>query len=106
METQNKLWDRLPKPLRFILIFISIITVVYWVGFTIYKLLDAIRAIGAFICDKRNYWTFLCCILILVVGSLLIAQYYLNLDPFGKIAEWAISRWIELKETIASYITG
>lgn len=101
-----RLWDKLPKWLRFILILISIVTVIYWVGFTIYKLLDAIRAIGAFIFNKRNYWTFLCCILILVIGSLLVAQYYFNLDPFGKIAEWFISVWQQIKETIASYITG
>lgn len=101
-----RLWDKLPKWLRFILILISIVTVIYWVGFMIYKLLDAIRAIGAFIFNKRNYWTFLCCILILVIGSLLVAQYYFNLDPFGKIAEWFISVWQQIKETIASYITG
>lgn len=111
MEEVKKHWySKLPKWLQFILLIISLITLVYWLGFAIYKLLDAIRAIGAFIFDKRNYWTFLTCILILVVGSILLAQYYFNLDPFGKFVEW-FNNWLtetvtNLREYLGELIKG
>ena len=91
------LFSRLPKWLRVILILLSIITVVYWLGFIIYKLLCAIRAVGAFIFETRNYWTFLACILILIIGSLLIAQFILGLDPWGNVVNWVIDRWNDFK---------
>ena len=103
----TKTWfDRLPKWLRVILLLISIVTLVYWLGFMIYKILSAIRVIGAYIFEKRNYWTFLCCILILIVGGLLLAQYYFNLDPFGKLLEWFNGQIEALREYLGGLITG
>lgn len=99
-------FSSLPKWLRSILIVISIVTVVYWVFFLIYITLSTIRKIGAFIFETRNYWTFLGCILILGIGALLLAQFYFNLDPFGKISEWVINTFNEIREVIAGYIKG
>lgn len=93
-------FSRLPKWLRVVLLTLSILTVVYWLGFLIYKLLCAVRVIGAFIFDKRNYWTFLICIVILLVGSLLMAQFYFGLDPFGKMAAWFVQKWDEFREIL------
>ena len=87
-EVKRSLFSRLPKWLQVILIVISIITVVYWLGFVVYKVLSAIRCIGAFIFEKRNYWTFLCCILILLVGTFIVAQFVLGLDPWGNFTNW------------------
>lgn len=81
-------FNKLPKWLRVLIFVLSLITIVYWLGVAIYKLLCLIRVIGAFIFEERNYWMFLCCILILIIGSLLIAQFSLGLDPFGKFVEW------------------
>ena len=103
---KTSLFSRLPRWLRIILIILSIITVVYWLGFVIYKLLCAIRCIGAFVFESRNYWTFLVCVLILVVGSLLVAQFYLGLNPFGEIYEWFIEKITELRDSIVNLIGG
>ena len=102
----SSLFNKLPKWLRVVLIFVSIITLVYWIGFIIYKLLSAVRVIGAFIFESRNYWTFLCCILILVVGSLLVAQFFLELNPFGEITEWGRSQITNLRDSFISMIGG
>lgn len=99
-------YSNFPKWLKVILLILSLITVVYWVGLAIYKILSAIRCVGAFIFEKRNYWTFLCCILILVIGGLLLAQFYFGLDPFGKFVEWAVETWDYLREVIANFIIG
>lgn len=103
---KTSLFSRLPSWLRFILIVLSIVTMVYWLGFIVYKLLSAIRCIGAFIFESRNYWTFLCCILILVVGSLLIAQFYLGLNPFGELWEWFMNEITYLRDSFISMIGG
>ena len=105
-EVKNSLFSRLPKWLRITLILLSIITMVYWLGFITYKVLSAIRVVGAFVFEKRNYWTFLVCILILVVGSLLVAQFYLDMNPFGEIYEWFIREITELRDSFINMIGG
>lgn len=94
---KRSLFSKLPKWLRVILIIVSIITLVYWLGFIVYKLLTAIRCVGAFIFEARNYWTFLGCILVLAIGTLIVAQYVLGLDPLGQASNWVIDRWNDLK---------
>ena len=71
-----------------------------------YKIICDIRVIGAFIFEKRNYWTFLCCILILVLGGLLLAQYYFKLDPFGKIVEQVSNLFNQIRGNIGDLIKG
>ena len=99
-------YDKFPRWLKIILLIISIITIVYWIGLMLYKILCAIRVIGAFVFEKRNYWTFLCCILILVLGGLLLAQYYFNLDPFGKIVERTSDLIQSIRDSIGNSIKG
>lgn len=99
-EAKRSIYHKLPKWAQFILKVLSIITVVYWLGYLVYKLLSAIRSIGAFIFEARNYWTFLCCILILVVGTFIAAQCYLGLDPLGQVGNWFIDRWQDFKNIL------
>ena len=96
------LFARLPKWLRAILLLVSIITVIYWLGFSVYKFLSALRVIGAFIFDKRNYWTAVWCILILCVGAILLGQFYFELDPIGKLIEFITPYY----ERLTSYLTN
>ena len=99
-------YDKFPRWLKIVLLIVSIITMVYWLGFMVYKILCAIRVIGAFVFEKRNYWTFLCCLLILVLGGLLLAQYYFNLDPFGKIVEQISDLIQSIRDSIGNSIKG
>lgn len=106
MEELKKHWySNFPKWLKILLLIVSLITVVYWLGFVIYKILCGIRVIGAFIFDKRNYWTFLGCILILSVGALLLAQFYFDLDPFGNLVNWCKNTFDNLRNYIGELIT-
>lgn len=101
-----KLLNRIPKWLKIVLITISIITMVYWLGLMVYKILCAVRIVGSFIFSPRNYWTFLCCIVILIVGSLVIAQVYFGLDPFGKIEDKLINCLEYFKQLLIGLIGG
>ena len=99
-------YSNFPKWLKAVLLIISIITLIYWVGVIIFKILSGIRVIGAFLFEQRNYWTFLMCILILIVGSLLIAQFALDMNPFGKFYEWILSKIQEVRSSIGNTIGG
>lgn len=105
-ELKKHWYSNLPKWLKILLLIISLITLVYWLGLMLYKILNAIRVIGAFIFEKRNYWTFLTCILILITGALILAQFYFNLDPVGKIANWFNNNFSNLREIVGDTIKG
>lgn len=115
MQEENYLSDeqvrfpffkRLPKWLRITLIVLSILTMVYWIGYITYKILCGVRIFGAFIFDKRNYWTFLTCIAILLIGTLLVSQFALGLDPIGKAYQYIINQFKNLRDIIGNKIKG
>ena len=106
MELNKHWYSDLPKWLKAILLIISLITMVYWAGFMIYKILCGIRVIGAFIFEKRNYWTFLGCILILGIGALLLAQFYFGLQPFENFIAWIENLWDQLRNWVSELIKG
>ena len=105
-QVKTPLFSRLPKWLRIILIILSILTMVYWIGYVTYKILCGVRVFGAFIFDKRNYWTFLTCIAILLIGTLLVAQFALGLNPIGKAYQYILDQFNNLREIIGNKIRG
>lgn len=95
-----------PKWLKVILYALLTITCIYWVLLGAYKLLNMIRIILHWATHPSNFWTFVICILILVVGSLLVAQFFFNLDPFGKFIDWLVSLWNGFRNYMASLFGG
>lgn len=89
--------SKLPLPLRIICYVIVYGTLVYLLFFMIYCALSIIQKVVSFLFDKRNYWTFVVCVLILLIGSLLIAQFVLGLNPFGKFIDYVIQIWENIK---------
>ena len=89
-----------------LLIIASIITLVYWVIWLIIKILKAIQKVGAFIFEARNYWTFVGCIVVLLIGTLLVAQFLLGLDPIGKFIEFILDKFQWIRDTIGNSIKG
>lgn len=84
----------LPKWLRipyYILLWITAIYAIYrftrWV-------LESIQKLGAFIFDTRNYWTVMLSIAVILIGSLIVSQFWLGLDPIGKTGA-QIKTWLE-----------
>lgn len=77
----------MPKFLKVLLYILLTITCIYWILIATYKLLEIIRICIHFISDKRNWWTYVTCLLILGIGVLLAAQFLLGLDPIGKMIE-------------------
>lgn len=99
-----RIGDNLPRPLRFIYYAILILSGIYIIYRLIEWVLKTIQKIGQFIFDDRTYWAVWICILILVIGGLLLGQYYFDLDPFGKIAEAVTSLFDQVRENFSTWL--
>lgn len=96
--------SKLPKWLKIMLDVLLTITLVYWFGVMVYKILEATRRLLHWVSEKRNWWTFLVSILLVLVGSFIMAQFVLGLDPIGAITSYIEDLYKNLSETIKSYI--
>lgn len=99
-------YNRLPSAIRFILLVFSIITLVFWLGVFVYKIIDTARKLIHWLTDSRNWWTFVVCILILGIGILLASQFVFNLDPVGKVVNWFNETKDGVKEWLINLIEG
>lgn len=96
----------MPKWLKVLLNILLTITIIYWLCYSIYKLLDFIRIFLHWASDKRNWWTFLMCLFILGIGSLLLAQFVFGLNPFGKTVQWFIDIFYNTRKIVGGKIAG
>lgn len=91
-----RIGDLLPKPLKILYYLVLWLTLIYIFYRLIVFFLKTIQKVGYFIFDPKNYWTVILCITVLLLGSLLIGQFWLGLDPIGKF----INRMLEWGEGI------
>lgn len=89
--------SKLPRVLKVLIYALLTITCVYWLGMMIYKILETIRIFINWTSTRRNWWTFLMCILIVVVGGIIVAQFFLGLNPIGNFLEQMKNWWQEIK---------
>lgn len=97
-------FSKMPKWLKTILIILSILTLVYWVGFVVIKILSALRFILQEISKKEHWWFFIVTMLIVGIVALLLSQFVFGLDPFGKLASWCCGIFDSLKDSFIDWI--
>lgn len=85
-----KLGSYMPKWLRIIYYIILVVTLIYVVFRALEFILVSIQKIGAFIFDNRNYWTVIMCLFILALGTFIVAQFVIGMDPWGRFTQWLI----------------
>lgn len=121
-EVVKKSWfSGLPKWLKTILIVISLVTVVYWVGRLIIIILEAIRRLGElafkglsiaftevgnFLFNEKKFYTYISCVFIAVVACVLICEFIFDLGVFEIITNWALDVWERFRETMTNLIVG
>ena len=80
--------SKLPRPLKILYYIVLFGTLIY----LLYRLLEwafkTIRVIGEFIFKPQNYWAVVLCLFVLLIGSFLLAQFALGLDPIGHMIDW------------------
>ena len=101
---KTSLFSKLPKWLKVILIIVSILTLVYWVGFVVIKILSLIRFILQEISKKEHWWFFIVTMLLVGIVALLLAQFVFGLDPFGKLSVWCVGIFDKITETIIEWV--
>ena len=97
---RKNLFQSLPKWLRIILIILSIITVIYWAILLIYKILKINRIIMEYVFIEDHYWTFVICLIMILISALLLSQFVFGLDPFGKFINSIIEKINEIKNNL------
>lgn len=80
--------NHLPKWLRVIYYIVVTLTLIYLLYRLIEWVLKTIQKLGAFVFEPRNYWTAVMTIGLLLVGTFIVAQFVLGLDPLGNFMEW------------------
>lgn len=101
-----RIGDRMPKPIRIIYYIILGITLIYWLYRFIAGVLSFIQKLGSFVFEKHNYYTFVVCILILAIGILLASQFIFGLNPFGKVCDWFVDKWNDIRQWGVELIGG
>lgn len=101
-----RIGDSLPKPIRIVYYTLLIITLIYSIYRLIAGTLWLIQTIGSFIFEKRNFYTFVVCILILAVGILLASQFIFNLQPFEKFCNFFVEKWNDLRCWVVELVGG
>ena len=92
--------SNMPTAIKWILYILLAITMIYLIIILTYKILEYTRRFMSFVSEKRNWWTFICCILILLIGTFIVAQFVLGLDPFGKFINSIIEKINEIKNNL------
>lgn len=98
--TKTTLFSKLPKWLRIVIIILSIITVIYWAILLIYKILKINRIIMEYVFKEDHYWTFVICLIMILISALLLSQFVFGLDPFGKFINSIIEKINEIKNNL------
>lgn len=98
--------SKIPRIIKWLLYVLLTITIIYWIIIMAYKLLDLMRRFLHFVSDKKNWWTFVCCVCILLIGTFIVAQFVLGLDPMGKFIN-SIKEMIDnIRNSIGEAIKG
>lgn len=92
--------SNMPTTIKWILYILLAITMIYWIIILTYKILEYTRRFMSFVSEKRNWWTFIVCIFILLIGTFIVAQFVLGLDPFGKFINSIIEKINEIKNNL------
>ena len=98
--------SKIPRIIKWLLYILLTITIIYWIIIMAYKLLDLMRRFLHFVSDNKNWWTFVCCVCILLIGTFIVAQFVLGLDPVGKFIN-SIKEMIDnIRNSIGEAIKG
>lgn len=98
--------SNIPKVIKALLYILLIVTLVYLIIITLYKILNLLRIFLHWATDEHNWWTFVTCVIILLIGSLLIAQFVLGLDPFGNFFRNIVDKFDSFRTWLGNLIIG
>lgn len=93
----------MPSWLKVLINILLTITVVYWLGYFIYKILDIFRLFLHTMTEKKIYWVCLCIIFICAVATLFILEFNTDIKPFTTMWNWLYKIFNMTRDGIADF---
>lgn len=94
----------LPKWLKILINVLITITIIYWLGFIIYKSLDMLRIFLHTVSETKIWWTSLVIIIACTITTLCILECFTNVKPFTSCKDSIITWWNCVRNKIANII--
>lgn len=95
--------SKMPKWIKVVFNVVLTLALFYLIGLLIYWIFEGLRLVLHFMTTKGHWWFMLLMLFICGVCILLAGQFYFNLDPFGKIADFFVNTFYNAKETIIGW---
>ena len=96
--------DKLPNWVKILLDILLTITLVYLIGFMVYKILDIFRLFLNTMTEKKVYWIALAIVTICAITTLCILEFTTEVKPFTIMGNWFVDRFNDVRNSIADVI--
>lgn len=94
----------MPKWLQIIINVVLTITVVYWLGYMIYKVLDILRLFLHTMTEKKIYWVALGILFTCFLITLFILEFNTDIKPFTLFWEWVCNIFNGARDGLADIL--
>ena len=101
-----KFLNKLPKGLRVVIYVLLGLTVVFWVLFLLAQILEVVRKVVHWMSQKSVFWTGFYALVILCVGTFLVAEFVLHLGWWDKLVTFFTNWFNVVREFIGGKISG
>ena len=96
--------SKLPSWLKVLINVALTLTVVYWLGYMVYKILDVFRLFLHTLTEKKIFWIEFGIVVIVFIGTCLYLQYNTDIHPFTNAYEWLLNVFNLSRDYIANLI--
>ena len=94
--------NSIPTWLKVLINVLLTVTVVYWLGYFIYKILEFVRfCINGITKEKGRWWFFILCCLILTISICL----FMGFNPFTELWDWLVSTYENLIQNVVDKLS-
>lgn len=94
----------MPSWLKVLINILLTITVVYWLGYFIYKFLEIFRKFLHTMTKPDVYWIALGIILLAALTTVFILEFCTDIKPFTNLWNWIVSIYDNTRDAIANKI--
>ena len=95
----------MPRWLQILIEVVLTLTVVYWLGYIIYKMIDILRIFLHSMTEKKIWWVSLCIITICAIITLLILEFATDIKPFTHFGAWVVTMYNNVRNSLANLIS-
>ena len=95
----------MPRWLQILIEILLTLTVVYWLGYIVYKLIDILRILLHSMTEKKIWWVSLTIILGCTIATLLILEFTTDIKPFTQFGNRIVMVYAQIRNYLGSLIS-